>query len=164
MKVFLFIILTALGTSSFAKTQYTTLERLALLLPGNEQELKDYKTELYNSKYKEAHRLMTSAYIAFLDFDNTGNTLYLNRAIILADQFNSNLRFLAHNQQYGDKEKLITLAVTARYEFYYEFEKFLNRSWVQEYFSLFEVANFKTIAFDFKQVYVYDLGQPRGFN
>lgn len=164
MKAFLFILIISFGSALQAETEYTLLERLALLLPGNEQKLIDYKTELYNEKYIEAKQLMTSAYLAFLDYDDTNNILYLNRALILADQFNSNLRFLTHNQQFGNKEELITLATVARYEFYYEFEHFINRSWARKSFDLFDLANLETIFYDFNNVYFNDLDQPRDFN
>ena len=164
MKTFLFLLTFTVTTNLYAKTEYTTWERLALLLPGNEQKLIDYKTELYNQKFEEAQNLITSAYLAYLDFIDSDNVIYLNRAIILADKFNSNLRFLAHNQQYGNKEELITLAMLARYEFYYEFENFIYRSWVLRKFDTFEIGNFKALVFNFENVYFYDLGQPRNIN
>ena len=164
MKALLFILTITVATNLYAKTEYTTWERLALLLPGNEQKLHDYKTELYNQKFEEAQNLITSAYLAYLDFKDTDNVLYLNRAILLADNFNSNLRFLAHNQQYGNKEELITLATLARYEFYYEFDNFIYRSWTQSKFDIFEIGNFKALVFNFENVYFYDLGQPRNNN
>lgn len=160
MRVLFLVGIMFFSSMAFAQTDYNLLERIELLLPGNEQRLKQYHTELYNLREQNALELLTPVYQAWLNYKKTGSDLYLYRSVLLADQLTSNLRYMAFNKNHGDTEELVTIATIAYYEFYSEFEQFTQKSWVSAYYKKFDVANFKTVVYDFKNIYFSELEQP----